>query len=147
MVANCSNVMNKARQPPPGVMPKGRPPSASSLDAISPVPTDRGILVPAPKITDSYKHVSVSQKLFVLGLGLCPSRSEGSLCCTAVVSDSSASIFSSFWTQSRTRPSDWPSPFPFHASEKEMGTHRSVPAWRTPGTAPKLGQQGLWAPL
>ena len=36
--------------------------------------------------------------------------------------------------QSRTRPSDWPSPFPFHASEKEMGTHRSVPAWRTPGT-------------
>ena len=21
--------------------------------------------------------------------------------------------------------SDWPSPFPFHASEKEMGTHRS----------------------
>ncbi|XP_038609309.1 CCR4-NOT transcription complex subunit 1 isoform X9 [Tachyglossus aculeatus] len=39
MVANCSNVMNKARQPPPGVMPKGRPPSASSLDAISPVQT------------------------------------------------------------------------------------------------------------
>ena len=37
MVANCSNVMNKARQPPPGVMPKGRPPSASSVDAISPV--------------------------------------------------------------------------------------------------------------
>lgn len=37
MVANCSNVMTKARQPPPGVMPKGRPPSASSLDAISPV--------------------------------------------------------------------------------------------------------------
>ncbi|XP_043382412.1 CCR4-NOT transcription complex subunit 1 isoform X18 [Chelonia mydas] len=40
MVANCSNVMNKARQPPPGVMPKGRPPSASSLDAISPVQID-----------------------------------------------------------------------------------------------------------
>ncbi|XP_053487424.1 CCR4-NOT transcription complex subunit 1 isoform X2 [Ictalurus furcatus] len=37
MVANCSNVMNKARQPPPGVMPKGRPTSTSSLDAISPV--------------------------------------------------------------------------------------------------------------
>ncbi|XP_033997033.1 CCR4-NOT transcription complex subunit 1 isoform X5 [Trematomus bernacchii] len=37
MVANCSNVMNKARQPPPGVMPKGRAPSTSSLDAISPV--------------------------------------------------------------------------------------------------------------
>uniref|UniRef100_A0A8D2LE11 CCR4-NOT transcription complex subunit 1 n=1 Tax=Varanus komodoensis TaxID=61221 RepID=A0A8D2LE11_VARKO len=40
MVANCSNVMNKSRQPPPGVMPKGRPPSASSLDAISPVQID-----------------------------------------------------------------------------------------------------------
>ncbi|KAM4642938.1 CCR4-NOT transcription complex subunit 1-like isoform 2-T5 [Amazona ochrocephala] len=40
MVANCSNVMNKARQPPPGVIPKGRPPSASSLDAISPVQID-----------------------------------------------------------------------------------------------------------
>ncbi|XP_059120612.1 CCR4-NOT transcription complex subunit 1 isoform X7 [Peromyscus maniculatus bairdii] len=40
MVANCSNVMTKARQPPPGVMPKGRPPSASSLDAISPVQID-----------------------------------------------------------------------------------------------------------
>ncbi|XP_039209489.1 CCR4-NOT transcription complex subunit 1 isoform X5 [Crotalus tigris] len=40
MVANCSNVVNKARQPPPGVMPKGRPPSASSLDAISPVQID-----------------------------------------------------------------------------------------------------------
>lgn len=41
MVANCSNVMNKARQPPPGVMPKGRPPSASSLDAISPVQVEQ----------------------------------------------------------------------------------------------------------
>ncbi|CAJ0940956.1 unnamed protein product [Ranitomeya imitator] len=40
MVANCSNVVNKARQPPPGVMPKGRPPSTSSLDAISPVQID-----------------------------------------------------------------------------------------------------------
>ncbi|KAF4094314.1 hypothetical protein AMELA_G00011610 [Ameiurus melas] len=37
MVANCNNVMTKARQPPPGVMPKGRPTSTSSLDAISPV--------------------------------------------------------------------------------------------------------------
>ncbi|KAI5617284.1 CCR4-NOT transcription complex subunit 1, partial [Silurus asotus] len=37
MAANCSNVMNKPRQPPPGVMPKGRAPSTSSLDAISPV--------------------------------------------------------------------------------------------------------------
>ncbi|CAL9697168.1 unnamed protein product [Knipowitschia caucasica] len=40
MVANCSNVMNKPRQPPPGVMPKGRAPSTSSLDAISPVQMD-----------------------------------------------------------------------------------------------------------
>uniref|UniRef100_A0A3B3VN55 CCR4-NOT transcription complex subunit 1 n=1 Tax=Poecilia latipinna TaxID=48699 RepID=A0A3B3VN55_9TELE len=40
MVANRSNVMNKARQPPPGVMPKGRAPSTSSLDAISPVQMD-----------------------------------------------------------------------------------------------------------
>uniref|UniRef100_A0A673IJK8 CCR4-NOT transcription complex subunit 1 n=1 Tax=Sinocyclocheilus rhinocerous TaxID=307959 RepID=A0A673IJK8_9TELE len=40
MVANCSNVMNKARQPPPGVLPKGRAPSTSSLDAISPVQMD-----------------------------------------------------------------------------------------------------------
>ncbi|KAJ3597139.1 hypothetical protein NHX12_003539 [Muraenolepis orangiensis] len=40
MVANCSNVMNKARQPPPGVMPKNRAPSTSSLDAISPVQID-----------------------------------------------------------------------------------------------------------
>ncbi|XP_072292046.1 CCR4-NOT transcription complex subunit 1 isoform X2 [Eucyclogobius newberryi] len=40
MVANCSNVMNKPRQPPPGVMPKGRAPSTSSLDAISPVQVD-----------------------------------------------------------------------------------------------------------
>uniref|UniRef100_A0A3B3REG1 CCR4-NOT transcription complex subunit 1 n=1 Tax=Paramormyrops kingsleyae TaxID=1676925 RepID=A0A3B3REG1_9TELE len=40
MVANCSNVMNKARQPPPGVVPKGRAPSTSSLDAVSPVQMD-----------------------------------------------------------------------------------------------------------
>lgn len=40
MVANCSSVMNKPRQPPPGVMPKGRAPSTSSLDAISPVQMD-----------------------------------------------------------------------------------------------------------
>ncbi|XP_032816690.1 CCR4-NOT transcription complex subunit 1 isoform X5 [Petromyzon marinus] len=40
MVANCSNVMNKARQPPPGVMPKGRVSSTSTLDSISPVQLD-----------------------------------------------------------------------------------------------------------
>lgn len=42
MAANCSNVMSKARQPPPGVMPKGRAPSTSSLDAISPVQVFEG---------------------------------------------------------------------------------------------------------
>ena len=37
MVANCSNVMKKDRQPPPGFSPKGRAPSTSSLEAIPPV--------------------------------------------------------------------------------------------------------------
>ncbi|XP_067853724.1 CCR4-NOT transcription complex subunit 1 isoform X1 [Heptranchias perlo] len=37
MVANCGNVMNKARQPPPGVMPKVRAPSTSSIETMSPV--------------------------------------------------------------------------------------------------------------
>ncbi|XP_028814689.1 CCR4-NOT transcription complex subunit 1 isoform X1 [Denticeps clupeoides] len=40
MAANCGNALNKPRQPPPGVMPKGRAPSTSSLDAISPVQMD-----------------------------------------------------------------------------------------------------------
>ncbi|XP_055011149.1 CCR4-NOT transcription complex subunit 1 isoform X2 [Boleophthalmus pectinirostris] len=40
MIANCSSVMNKPRQPPPGVMPKVKHPSTGSLDAISPVQMD-----------------------------------------------------------------------------------------------------------
>ena len=35
--------------------------------------------------------------------------------------------------RSRTRLSDFPSTFHFHALEKEMATHSSVLAWRIPG--------------
>ena len=34
---------------------------------------------------------------------------------------------------SRTQLSDFPFTFHFHALEKEMATHSSVPAWRIPG--------------
>ena len=34
----------------------------------------------------------------------------------------------------RTRLSNFPFPFHFHALEKEMATHSSVLAWRIPGT-------------
>ena len=37
-------------------------------------------------------------------------------------------------TKSRTRLSDFPFIFHFHALEKEMATHSSVLAWRIPGT-------------
>ena len=37
--------------------------------------------------------------------------------------------------KSRTRLSDFPFTFHFHALEKEMETHSSVPAWRIPGMA------------
>ena len=36
--------------------------------------------------------------------------------------------------RSWTRLSDFTFTFHFHASEKEMATHSSVLAWRTPGT-------------
>ena len=36
--------------------------------------------------------------------------------------------------KSRTQLSDFTFTFPFHALEKEMATHGSVLAWRTPGT-------------
>ena len=36
--------------------------------------------------------------------------------------------------KSRTRLSDFPFIFHFHALEKEMATHSSVLAWRIPGT-------------
>ena len=37
-------------------------------------------------------------------------------------------------TKSRTRLSDFTFTFHFHALEKEMATHSSVPSWRIPGT-------------
>ena len=37
--------------------------------------------------------------------------------------------------KSRTRLSDFTFTFHFHALEKEMAAHSSVPAWRIPGTA------------
>ena len=36
--------------------------------------------------------------------------------------------------KSRTRLSDFTFTFHFHALEKEVATHSSVPAWRIPGT-------------
>ena len=36
--------------------------------------------------------------------------------------------------KSRTRLSDFPFTFHFHALEKAMATHSNVPAWRIPGT-------------
>ena len=41
--------------------------------------------------------------------------------------------------KSRTRLSDFPFTFHFHALEKEMATHSSVLAWRIPGTR-ELGE-------
>ena len=38
------------------------------------------------------------------------------------------------FAKSRTRLSDFTFTFHFHALEKEMATHSSVPAWRLPGT-------------
>ena len=36
--------------------------------------------------------------------------------------------------RSRTRLSDFTFPFHFHALEKEMATHASIPAWKIPWT-------------
>ena len=41
--------------------------------------------------------------------------------------------------KSRTRLSDFPFPFHFHALEKEMATHSSLLAWRIPGTEEPSG--------
>ena len=41
-------------------------------------------------------------------------------------------------TEGRTRLSDFPFTFHFHALEKEMETHSSVLAWRVPG----MGEPG-----
>ena len=45
--------------------------------------------------------------------------------------------------KSRTRLSDFPFTFHFHALEKEMATHSSVLAWRIPGTGEPGGQPSL----
>ena len=42
-------------------------------------------------------------------------------------------------TKSRTRLSDFTFTFHFHALEKEMATHSSVLAWRSPGTGCLVG--------
>ena len=41
--------------------------------------------------------------------------------------------------EGRTRLSDFPFIFHFHALEKEMATHSSVLAWRIPGTGEPVG--------
>ena len=41
--------------------------------------------------------------------------------------------------KSRTRLSDFPFTFHFHALEKEMATHSSILAWRIPGTEEPSG--------
>ena len=41
--------------------------------------------------------------------------------------------------KSRTQLSDFTFTFHFHALEKEMATHSSVPAWRIPGTVESVG--------
>ena len=46
-------------------------------------------------------------------------------------------------TKSRTRQSDFPFTFHFHALEKEMATHSSVLAWRIPGMGSLVGCR-LW---
>ena len=46
-------------------------------------------------------------------------------------------------TKSRTRLSDFPFTFHFHALEKEMATHSSVLAWRIPGTGEPGGLPSL----
>ena len=50
--------------------------------------------------------------------------------------------------KSRTRLSDFPFTFYFHAWEKEMATHCSILAWRIPGTEepgrlPSMGSHGV----
>ena len=45
--------------------------------------------------------------------------------------------------KSQTQLSDFTFTFPFHALEKEMATHSSVLAWRTPGTAEPGGLRSM----
>ena len=44
---------------------------------------------------------------------------------------------------SQTRLSDFTFTFHFHALEKEMATHSSVPAWRIPGTEDPVGLSSM----
>ena len=46
-------------------------------------------------------------------------------------------------TKSQTQLSDFTFTFHFHALEKEMATHSSVPAWRIPGTGEPGGLPSL----
>ena len=46
--------------------------------------------------------------------------------------------------KSRTRLSDFPFTFHFHALEKEMATHSSVLAWRIPGTGEPGGLPDIY---
>ena len=46
-------------------------------------------------------------------------------------------------SESRTRLSDFPFTFHFHALEKEMATHSSVLAWRIPGTGEPGGMLSM----
>ena len=45
--------------------------------------------------------------------------------------------------EGRTRLSDFPFTFQFHALEKEMATHSSVLAWRIPGTGEPGGLRSM----
>uniref|UniRef100_A0A8C4WXR9 CCR4-NOT transcription complex, subunit 1 n=1 Tax=Eptatretus burgeri TaxID=7764 RepID=A0A8C4WXR9_EPTBU len=69
MVANCSNVMNKARQPPPGVMPKGRAPNTSTLDNISPVQLEALTSMASLNITGASTNHATSIQPFPPNLG------------------------------------------------------------------------------
>ena len=48
--------------------------------------------------------------------------------------------------KSRTRLSDFTFTFQFHALEKEMATHSSILAWRTPGTRESGGLPSMGFP-
>ena len=48
--------------------------------------------------------------------------------------------------KSRTGLSDFTLTFHFHALEKEMATHSSVLAWRTPGTEEHGGLSSMGSP-
>ena len=49
-------------------------------------------------------------------------------------------------SKSWTRLSNFTFTFHFHALEKEMATHSSVPAWRIPGTGEPGGRLSMGSP-